>query len=35
MWGFSSSKMRVDDYEKMLDKGWQRSGTWFYRPDIK
>ena len=27
--------MRTDDYEKILDRGWQRSGTWFYRPDIK
>lgn len=35
MWGFTSSKMRTDDYEKLLNRGWQRSGTWFYRPDIK
>lgn len=35
MWGFNSTKMRTDDYEAMLDRGFQRSGIWYYRPDIK
>ena len=35
MWGFYSTKMRIDDYEKMLDYGYQRSGTYFYKPDIE
>ncbi|CAI2361894.1 unnamed protein product [Moneuplotes crassus] len=34
-WGMTCTKLRTDDYEKALDLGWQRSGTWLYRPDIK
>lgn len=35
MWGFYSTKMRTDDYEEMLDYGYQRSGNYFYKPDIE
>ena len=34
-WGFHSTKMRTDDYEKLIVVGYQRSGVWFYKPDIK
>ena len=34
-WGFHSTKMRTDDYEKLIDIGYQRSGIWFYKPDIE
>lgn len=35
MWGFYSTKMRISDYEEMLDLGYQRSGNYFYKPDIE
>ncbi len=28
--GFSSTKMRVDDYESLLNAGYSRSGSYFY-----
>jgi len=32
--GFSSSQMRADHYEKLMDRGWRRCGTYYYKVDI-
>ena len=32
-WGFSSSKMTITDYDKLMNRGWRRSGTYFYKWD--
>lgn len=34
-WGLTSSKTRVDDYEAMMDKGWRRCGTYYYKTDLE
>src|SRR5208282_5188083 len=31
--GLTSSSMRCSDYEEMLNRGWRRSGDYFYKPD--
>ncbi|KAL6079620.1 arginyltransferase, variant 2 [Balamuthia mandrillaris] len=31
-WGMTATKLRVEDYEALMDRGWSRSGTWAYRP---
>lgn len=28
--GFTSTKMRADDMEKVMDAGWTKCGTYFY-----
>ena len=33
-WGFCSNKMASNDYEMMMNKGWRRSGNYFYKPDL-
>lgn len=33
-WGISSSKMTVGDYQKMMDRGWRRCGTYYYKWDF-
>eukprot|EP00347_Sterkiella_histriomuscorum_P021869 403332481 len=33
--GFSSMKMRYDDFEELLNKGYSRSGTYFYQRNFK
>ncbi|KAF2131212.1 hypothetical protein P153DRAFT_365803 [Dothidotthia symphoricarpi CBS 119687] len=31
---FSSSNLTVDVYQLLVDRGWRRSGTIFYKPDV-
>jgi arginyl-tRNA--protein-N-Asp/Glu arginylyltransferase len=33
--GFSTTKLRVDDYEKMIDAGFSRCGTYVYSRNPK
>ncbi|CDW91315.1 arginyl-trna--protein transferase 1 [Stylonychia lemnae] len=33
--GFGSTKMRCDDFEELLNKGYSRSGTYFYQRNFK
>lgn len=33
--GFSSSKFRYDDYEKLLNEGFTRCGSYFYMRNIQ
>lgn len=30
----SCDNMRVDHYQELLDRGWRRSGTTYYKPDL-
>ena len=32
-WGITSPKMAVADYQKLMDRGWRRCGTYFYKWD--
>eukprot|EP00826_Nyctotherus_ovalis_P038748 TRINITY_DN3649_c0_g1_i6.p1 TRINITY_DN3649_c0_g1~~TRINITY_DN3649_c0_g1_i6.p1 ORF type:complete len:581 (+),score=165.95 TRINITY_DN3649_c0_g1_i6:131-1873(+) len=34
-WGLVSEKTRVDDYEVMIDRGWRRCGTYYYKTDLE
>lgn len=34
-WAITSIKMRVDDYEKLMDRGWRRCGTYYYKQDFE
>ncbi|KAK7180098.1 arginine-trna-protein transferase 1 [Paraphaeosphaeria sporulosa] len=31
---FSSKSLTVDVYQGLVDRGWRRSGTVFYKPDV-
>lgn len=31
--GFTSNKMRVDDYEELINRGFSRCGCYFYQRD--
>ena len=31
--GLTSRRMRVEDYQAMMDRGWRRSGDYYYKPD--
>lgn len=33
-WGITSNKMTVDDYQKLMDRGWRRCGTYYYKWDF-
>ncbi|KAF2808685.1 uncharacterized protein BDZ99DRAFT_463584 [Mytilinidion resinicola] len=30
-----SKKLTVDDYQELVDRGWRRSGTTLYKPDVR
>lgn len=30
----ASDNMRVDHYQELMDRGWRRSGTTYYKPDL-
>ena len=32
-WGFKSSKMTISDYDMLMNRGWRRGGTYFYKWD--
>jgi len=32
-WGTASDKTRIDNYEIMMNRGWRRSGTFYYKTD--
>ena len=34
-WGFRSHKMGVDDYQLLMDRGWRRSGSYYYKSDLE
>jgi arginine-tRNA-protein transferase len=33
--GLSALQLSCDVYQKMIDRGWRRSGTWCYKPWLK
>jgi arginine-tRNA-protein transferase len=33
-WGITSPKMTVGDYQKLMDRGWRRCGTYYYKWDL-
>ncbi|KAJ7507668.1 arginine-tRNA-protein transferase [Mycena galericulata] len=33
--GLSAQQISCEIYQKMIDRGWRRSGTWCYKPDLK
>ena len=33
-WGITSTKMTVGDYQKLMDRGWRRCGTYYYKWDF-
>ncbi|KAH8830854.1 arginine-tRNA-protein transferase [Flagelloscypha sp. PMI_526] len=33
--GLLANKLTCDVYQKMIDRGWRRSGTWCYRPHLE
>ncbi|KAJ6539228.1 arginine-tRNA-protein transferase [Mycena capillaripes] len=33
--GLSANQLSCQVYQKMIDRGWRRSGTWCYKPDLK
>ncbi|KAJ7047488.1 arginine-tRNA-protein transferase [Mycena alexandri] len=33
--GLSANQLSCEVYQKMIDRGWRRSGTWCYKPDLK
>lgn len=33
--GITSPKMSVDDYQKLMDRGWRRCGTYYYKYDFE
>ena len=34
-WGITSTKMTVHDYQKLMDRGWRRCGTYYYKWDFE
>ena len=34
-WGITSTKMSVIDYQKLMDRGWRRCGTYYYKFDFE
>ena len=34
-WGITSNKMTLDDYQKLMDRGWRRCGTYYYKHDFE
>jgi len=34
-WGITSTKMTTDDYQKLMDRGWRRCGTYYYQWDFE
>ena len=34
-WGLTSHKMTVDDYQKLMDRGWRRCGGYYYKFDFE
>ena len=34
-WGITSNKMTTDEYQKLMDRGWRRCGTYFYKQDFE
>lgn len=34
-WGIGSPRLSVDDYQKMMDRGWRRCGTYIYKYDLE
>ncbi|KAJ7781367.1 arginine-tRNA-protein transferase [Mycena metata] len=33
--GLRANQLSCEVYQKMIDRGWRRSGTWCYKPDLK
>ncbi|XXG39593.1 hypothetical protein AAC387_Pa01g0519 [Persea americana] len=33
--GLSASSLTVDDYQDLLDRGWRRSGSFLYKPEME
>lgn len=33
--GLSANQLSCQVYQKMIDRGWRRSGTWCYKPDLR
>eukprot|EP00898_Chlorokybus_atmophyticus_P000170 jgi/Chlat1/1153/Chrsp112S01612 len=33
--GMAAQALTVEDYQGLIDRGWRRSGTWLYKPDLK
>jgi arginine-tRNA-protein transferase len=33
-YGLTSNKMSADDYQTLMDRGWRRCGTYFYKSDF-
>eukprot|EP00347_Sterkiella_histriomuscorum_P012879 403366869 len=34
-WGITSHKMTVQDYQKLMDRGWRRCGGYYYKYDFE
>jgi arginine-tRNA-protein transferase len=34
-WGVGLPRLSTDDYQKLMDAGWQRCGTYFYKFDLE
>ena len=34
-WGLGSSRLSVVDYQKMMDRGFRRCGTYIYKYDLE
>jgi len=34
-WGYVSNRMSVVDYQKLMDRGWRRCGTYAYKYDFQ
>lgn len=34
-YGMSCARMKASDYEAMMLRGWRRSGSYYYKPDLK
>ncbi|KAF9452451.1 hypothetical protein P691DRAFT_828461 [Macrolepiota fuliginosa MF-IS2] len=33
--GLNTTKLTCEVYQKMIDRGWRRSGIWCYKPDLR
>lgn len=33
--GLNASRLTCEVYQKMIDRGWRRSGEWCYKPDLR
>lgn len=33
--GFSCDRLSMDLYEKLMDRGWTRCGSYFYKPNLE